>query len=414
VKNAQVPNQKRIYSAGTYNLCLLPNFTARINNQDKTGARAHAIGRNIVEQQLAALRGYESNNGSFAKHYNDDQKHTVNGTITHITRRHSKDDTAESKGSNFTSNNMASQHRILEEFPPLDFLLIQEAWLQKSSEDLGRHLHRHFPYIIYDARKDGYKLNRWCASSGLMIASRYPILEVDFKCFEASTKYCIWNSKGLLQAKVDLGCTSDGKKLVGYIANTHLQVFEGKESIQWQQLFDLCRWTKEFRQKTQHSRKEELVVFDIMGGDFNFDNHSPSDVPKHRHPLFSLYKDPARVKPGLDYGWAVGTDMRHRPLHDKQISTARGLREALENKHLRQRYLIDADVTVSDISMAWRMPNVDRHGNIEISPDGGKRRVDYVLYRNGDGVKTVDCNPVTQLATLTDHVAYSLTVETLF
>ena len=36
---------------------------------------------------------------------------------------------------------------------------------------------------------------------------------------------------------------------------------------------DIHKWTREFRKRTH--KPQEKVAFDVLGGDFNFDNISP-------------------------------------------------------------------------------------------------------------------------------------------
>ena len=40
------------------------------------------------------------------------------------------------------------------------------------------------------------------------------------------------------------------------------------------QLDDIVKWTKEFRSESQ----DDAIVFDVVAGDFNFDNTSPGEV----------------------------------------------------------------------------------------------------------------------------------------
>ena len=80
--------------------------------------------------------------------------------------------------------------------------------------------------------------------------------------------------------------------------------------------------------------------------------------------------------------------MRHVPLHDSQISTPEGLKEALDDPYLLQHYILDGDISSCTIEIASYMPSRDEEGNEILSPVGGKRRIDYVLYRKRDGVVT--------------------------
>ena len=78
--------------------------------------------------------------------------------------------------------------------------------------------------------------------------------------------------------------------------------------------------------------------------------------------------------------------MRHRPFHDELVSTPEGLKQALEDPLLRQHYILDADIQTANLDMATDMPRRDKHGNPILNPVGGKRRIDLLLYRHGDGV----------------------------
>lgn len=59
-----------------------------------------------------------------------------------------------------------------------------------------------FPYIIHDAGITSMKSNYFLFNSGLLFASRHPVLKVDFKCFSTSVAQCRFTSKGLLMVKV--------------------------------------------------------------------------------------------------------------------------------------------------------------------------------------------------------------------
>ena len=84
--------------------------------------------------------------------------------------------------------------------------------------------------------------------------------------------------------------------------------------------------------------------------------------------------------------WLSGTELRHTPLHDPLIQTPLGLKLALSNPYLRQHYVLSANITDAIFDMAQVMPGRDRRGHVILSPVGGRRRIDCVLYRKGDGV----------------------------
>lgn len=80
-------------------------------------------------------------------------------------------------------------------------------------------------------------------------------------------------------------------------------------AIRCEQLDLLQDWLADFRKSTSSTstaNPEELVVFDIICGDLNFDNCSSDDKLEQQHSLFTRYKDPCRLGPGEEKPWAIG------------------------------------------------------------------------------------------------------------
>lgn len=97
-------------------------------------------------------------------------------------------------------------HEISAFFPAnLDFLALQEVFDHGSTARLRRQLHRYFPYVLSDVGRYGWK---GCCSrfkflnSGLMLASRYPILDARFECYPNGRGEDALAAKGALLAKV--------------------------------------------------------------------------------------------------------------------------------------------------------------------------------------------------------------------
>lgn len=97
-------------------------------------------------------------------------------------------------------------HEISAFFPAnLDFLCLQEAFDRRATERLCGQLHRYFPYILSDVGRYGWK---GCCSrfkflnSGLLLASRYPILDAHYECYPNGRAEDALASKGVLYAKV--------------------------------------------------------------------------------------------------------------------------------------------------------------------------------------------------------------------
>ncbi|MEQ2184448.1 Sphingomyelin phosphodiesterase 3, partial [Goodea atripinnis] len=110
---------------------------------------------------------------------------------------------------------------------------------------------------------------------------------------------------------VHVGTSHQEQRVVGYLTCTHLHAIEGDSSVRCKQLDLLLQWEAEFRQSSSQSPEgekvlEDLVAFDVILGDLNFDNCSSEDKLEQQHTLFTQYKDPCRLGPGEDKPWALG------------------------------------------------------------------------------------------------------------
>uniref|UniRef100_A0A8C7WTG0 sphingomyelin phosphodiesterase n=1 Tax=Oryzias sinensis TaxID=183150 RepID=A0A8C7WTG0_9TELE len=97
-------------------------------------------------------------------------------------------------------------HEISAFFPAnLDFMALQEVFDHGATSRLRRQLHRYFPYVLSDVGRYGWK---GCCSrfkflnSGLLLASRYPILDARFECYPNGRGEDALAAKGALFAKV--------------------------------------------------------------------------------------------------------------------------------------------------------------------------------------------------------------------
>ena len=93
----------------------------------------------------------------------------------------------------------------------------------------------------------------------------------------------------------------------------------------------------------------------------------------------------------------IGTEMRQIPLHEPEISTPEGLKVALEDPQRRQYYILDADVQTATMESLRTMAKTDEDGNILLSPTGGRRRVDFILYRNVHDDASSEVTPLVRL-----------------
>ncbi|XP_067651743.1 sphingomyelin phosphodiesterase 5-like [Haliotis asinina] len=390
--NAAKPAPARgSYSIASINVCLFQEFPSRINNLDDPSRRAKQIGERIIIDQYF-YKDFLQRNGR----QNTESRYNLRSRNHILQERVSE------------SRNIEAS--VEAHFPQIDFICFQEVWQRCYARPLMAELQKVFPYVIHDAGHWSLSCNYFMFNSGLLFASRYEILDVDFKPFLNSCMFCVINSKGLLMVKVLLGTTGGHKRDVGYIFCTHLQAYQGEQKVTDKQLDDVLQWTEEFRRET--SSKHDNIKLDCICGDFNFDNMSPCDHELSSHPLFDQYEDPCRERQGLDKPWTVGTEFRQNQLWDKEVSTPEGLCSVLKDPLQRQRYMVDADLQTSTLdSIVNSSCKVDDHGNIIPSALGGKRRVDYVIHRKHVS-RASKYKFVTRLATLTDHIPVALTLET--
>ncbi|XP_051547943.1 sphingomyelin phosphodiesterase 3-like [Myxocyprinus asiaticus] len=309
-------------------------------------------------------------------------------------------------------------HEISAFFPAnLDFLCLQEVFDRRAAYRLRRQLHRYFPFVLSDVGRYGWK---GCCSrfkflnSGLLLASRYPILDAHYKCFPNGRSEDALAAKGVLFVKVQVGCSAQEQRVVGYITCTHLHAIEGDSTVRCEQLDMLLEWGAEFRRATSSQTNEEKVLedqvaFDVILGDLNFDNCSSEDKLEQQHSLFTHYKDPCRLGPGEDRPWALGTLMDTSRLYDEEVSSPESLQKVMENEEGRKEYLVFPASKNHCPSQKGR----------KIPLKGNGRRIDYILYKE-EGLQQdwkVDIDEfsfITQLAGLTDHlsVAARLLVST--
>ena len=82
----------------------------------------------------------------------------------------------------------------------------------------------------------------------------------------------------------------------------------------------------------------------------------------------------------------AGTELRQRLIYEPQVRTPAGLKEALEDPILLQTYILDADVVNATSELGHILAQKDEHDNVIPSKFGGKRRIDYILFKEEDGV----------------------------
>uniref|UniRef100_A0A8C0DYX2 Sphingomyelin phosphodiesterase 3 n=1 Tax=Balaenoptera musculus TaxID=9771 RepID=A0A8C0DYX2_BALMU len=303
----------------------------------------------------------------------------------------------------------AFDHEVSAFFPAnLDFLCLQEVFDKRAAAKLKDQLHSYFEYILYDVGVYGCHgcCSFKCLNSGLFFASRYPIMDVAYHCYPNGRSSDSLASKGALYLKVQVGNTPHDQRIVGYISCTHLHALPEDSDIRCEQLNMLQDWLADFRKSTSSSsaaNPEELVAFDVVCGDFNFDNCSSDDKLEQQHPLFTRYKDPCRLGPGEEKPWAIGTLLDKDGLYDEEVCTPDNLQKVLESEEGRREYLAFP---------TSKSPGGGQKGRKELLKGNG-RRIDYMLHGE-EGLcpdwkaEVEEFSFITQLSGLTDHLPVAM------
>ena len=152
------------YEVLSMNVCLLPEIASKINNLQKTKTRAVEIGN---------LLSFSSRT------------------------------TQASRDSSSNVELIEVVHDLVASNKDFDFICLQEVWSIDIGQKLSSILHTKYSHVVYDAAHCTFKLNKYIGlGSGLLIASKYPIVAVDFKQFTNKCGFCSLAGKGLLNCKV--------------------------------------------------------------------------------------------------------------------------------------------------------------------------------------------------------------------
>ncbi|XP_036414574.1 sphingomyelin phosphodiesterase 5 [Colossoma macropomum] len=445
----------------TANLCLLPDGLARFNNLGHSQNRALAIGQSIVQgvnrPHIRILIDSPSSSGTLSPSISllpqsastsygatDAQvqpgtaeqsadtvldgaipKTSTGGASVNVASDHMNQQQPAKWNCNQNSNQQGSRGRrnppralrtlgkagdtpleVSMLFPAnVDIVCLEEVFDKRAAKKLTEALGTVFSHILYDIGVYACQPCGTCSSfkffnSGLFLASRFPVMEAQYHCFPNGRGEDALASKGLLCAKLQIGLQKGEKKMVGFFNCTHLHAPERDGEIRSEQLDMVTQWITEFQTMTR--QQDEVVVFDVLCGDFNFDNCSPDDRLEQNHSLFNDYRDPCRAGPGKEKPWVIGTLLQQPTLYDENVKTPDNLQRTLEDEELRKVYLA---------------PPVSQGSEPLVYPEPGEpwvgRRLDYLLYR--ESTLTDHCRTeveeftyVTQLAGLTDHIPVGL------
>nr|XP_020660184.1 sphingomyelin phosphodiesterase 5 [Pogona vitticeps]XP_020660185.1 sphingomyelin phosphodiesterase 5 [Pogona vitticeps]XP_020660186.1 sphingomyelin phosphodiesterase 5 [Pogona vitticeps] len=394
-----LPGQERAFTFITSNICLLPEGLARFSNLAHTQWRAKHIAQVLLwAARLSSRRRRDSiSRSSSGRQKYGAMESSPPQSCQRPLRLDATDVTIEMPGEEQGKATLPGE--ITACFPPsADFVCLQEVFDLRASTHLRRLLGSYYGHIIYDVGTYGLV---GCSApkllnSGLFVASRYPVLAVQYRCYPNGTKEDALAAKGLLCVQVQLG-TSHGQRIVGYLNCTHLHAPEADAEIRCDQLNLGLLWAQLFQDA--NAQPGDVVAFDIYCGDLNFDNCSAGDEMEQGHQIFNLYTDPCRLGPRKDKPWAIGTLMDYLEIYAKAVSTPENMKRTLEQPEGRQKYLAGPVLA-------------DGKPDLSLTSCEG-RRLDYILYREHPGPLALNtvvekASFITHLATCADHLPFGL------
>ncbi|XP_053289037.1 sphingomyelin phosphodiesterase 5 [Pleuronectes platessa] len=461
---------KASFGFATANLCLLPDSLARFNNLAHTQHRATTIGQRIVhgvcrphirifvdspsscgtlspsgsilpmgnsstygatdrQAQQTVNPHSDSNEGhdpipksnsNVASVPCDDTEEPSSGSPSPLLNSNQNSNQQERTGHRSAPRALLSQGLRQEDDVPwevsslfpanVDILCLEEVFDKRAAKKLTQALSPMFGHILYDVGVYACQPPCLCSSfkffnSGLFLASRFPVLEAQYHCFPNSRGEDALAAKGLLSTKLLIGQNKNQKKVVGYMNCTHLHAPEGEGEIRCEQLNMVTKWIGDFQAANRDP--DEEVVFDVLCGDFNFDNCSPDDTLEQNHCLFKEYRDPCRAGPGKEKPWVIGTLLEQPTLYEDDINTPENLQSTLESEEARKHYI---------------SPPVPAEGLPLVYPEPGEpwigRRIDYILFREVSisrqcRTEIEEVTFITQLAGLTDHIPVGLRLNVM-
>ncbi|XP_029867812.1 sphingomyelin phosphodiesterase 5-like [Aquila chrysaetos chrysaetos] len=380
--------QRRSFTFISANVCLLPSGLAKFSNLGQTPQRATYIARHLAlappDPPSARASLVEPRHG---------ETNTYGGTLN----------TPWQPPGSVPAEAAEPVPAVLSErFPAdADFICLQEVFEAGAAACLRRWLGGTFPHIISEVGARGLWGGQLkLLNSGLFLASRYPLLAVRYHGFPNGAREDALAAKGLLAVQVLLG-SAQGQRIVGYVGCTHLQAPAGDAAIRDAQLTLGLRWLQQFREAQE--QRGDVVAFDVLCGDLNFDNCSRGDELNQRHRLFEVYQDPCRRGPGQDAPWAIGTLLNYLKIYEEPVSTPEKLKRTLSQPAGQQQYLAGPILSSGQPDPAAPGP-------------WQGRRVDYVLYRQHHGAlplqtEVAGVSFITQLATRSDHLPVALRLD---
>ena len=177
-------SRRRTFHATSINTYLMPEFSARYYNLGNTQERTQRIVDAVLHPEILKKQEGIDN---VAMQYDSDSEYEYRIDQDTPTKKVQQD----------------TLHKVSVQFyKDLDVVCLQGVFEHRAQKKLVEKLQGKFPYIVSDCEVNSWSTNRFRWSSGLVVASKWPIEDA---CFKPFTTSCTWDkniSKGVLIVKV--------------------------------------------------------------------------------------------------------------------------------------------------------------------------------------------------------------------
>lgn len=361
----------------TANLCLINEIASRANNLSHITTRARIIAEKLANERRVHTKVLTGTKISKIDGGERDRRNSENAPCCLST------DSGHSEGTSSTP--MMKGPGVLPtielKFPPhIDVILFQEVFHRKSAAKLREGLRNDFPYIVCDVgQRFGGALDRTRAfmsleNSGLFIASKYPIIDAQFKQFKKSSFSDKLAEKGVLLTTIQYSASK-----TGLIVNTHMQSLNLPKACQ------LRRQQFTFIHE-EISKMDTKPAFTIFGGDFNCGPHTHQLEAEAFYEEYSSFADAHQSLP-------LPTYVLQERMHE--IQSSEDLQRLLRGSAEWTEFLGTKEGVSSEI--------------LEDAPKEALQ-LDHILFSR-DGLRLLRSEYHTGLCGLTDHVPLSATFK---
>ncbi len=196
-------HSERVVRITSINTSLMREYESRQINLGDTQQRAQCIVNAVVESQTGAAHPSGGSSHSRHKRISLSTK-AVEAEEIILTQSRSMERSMSLPYDVMEEGKLGHvTHGVTRDFlPHTDIVCMQGIFDSRTQQIVSEQLHRGYPHIICDVGIYSWATNQCREGSGLITASRYPIMDACFKCFTSRSGNDTKRSKGALFTKV--------------------------------------------------------------------------------------------------------------------------------------------------------------------------------------------------------------------